>query len=178
LSSAAAKSASPSSHSSFAKKFFRSPSRTGGFRNRFAAITEPKSFKTGSSVTLANEVERSNILAPGLPFRHPPDAPSSRLHPRMFSGLPWESYPVQQRNCSRFARDSFAPITFSSSQRTGSRITPLPCELKTNLVSRAIIAAVTASNSSSASRYRQRRLIGSNLTLALAGKISGSAPHG
>jgi hypothetical protein len=29
---------------------------------------EPKSFKSGSSVTLANEVERSNILAPG--FRH------------------------------------------------------------------------------------------------------------
>ena len=42
----------------FAKKFFRGPSRTGGFRNRFTANTDPKKLKPGFSVTLANEADR------------------------------------------------------------------------------------------------------------------------
>src|ERR1700720_2199476 len=105
----------------FAKKFFRSPSRTGGFRNRFAAITEPKSFKTGSSVTLANEVERSNILAPGLPPGTRPTHLLPAFTPERFRGLALGSrIQLQQRNCSRFARDFSRRSTFSSSQRTES----------------------------------------------------------
>jgi len=82
-------------------------------------MTEPKSFKTGSSVTLANEVERSNILAPGLP------SGTRRTHllpaftPECFRGLALGSrIQLQQRNCSRFARDFSRRSTFSSSQRT------------------------------------------------------------
>src|SRR5205807_6471866 len=54
----------------FAKKFFRGPSRTGTYqRFGFAAQTRTQISLAGSSVTLANEVERSNILAPGFWFR-------------------------------------------------------------------------------------------------------------
>jgi hypothetical protein len=41
----------------FAKKFFRGPSRTGGFRNRFTARRTQK-VKIWFSVTLANEADR------------------------------------------------------------------------------------------------------------------------
>jgi hypothetical protein len=48
--------------------------------------------------------------------------PSSRLHPRDFSGIgPMGSrIQLQQRNCSRFSRDFLRRSTFPSSQRTGS----------------------------------------------------------
>src|SRR5439155_27133326 len=54
----------------FAKKFFRGPSRTGTYQ-RFGFAAQPRTqiSLSGSSVSLANEVERSNILAPGLWFR-------------------------------------------------------------------------------------------------------------
>src|SRR5436190_17339560 len=52
-----------------------------------------------------------------MPVRH---APSSRLHPRNFSGIgPLGSrIQLQQRNCSRFTRDFLRRSTRSSSQRT------------------------------------------------------------
>ncbi len=68
-----------------------------------AVITDP-----GYSST--NEVERTNILAPGL--RRLPDGPrtpSSRLHrARISSENDWlkgSRIQLQQRNCSRFTRD-------------------------------------------------------------------------
>jgi hypothetical protein len=53
--------------------------------------SEPKSIKSGSSVTLANEVERSNILAPGLWFRFcgTPLLPAFTI-PRLRDDWPWE----------------------------------------------------------------------------------------
>src|ERR1700730_9519875 len=52
--------ASPSSHSSFCEEVFSRPSRTGTYqRFGFAAQTRTQFLQTGSSVTLANEVERS-----------------------------------------------------------------------------------------------------------------------
>jgi hypothetical protein len=68
-----------------------------------------------------NEVERSNILAPGLP------SGTRRTHllpaftPEWFRGLALGSrIQLQQRNCSRFARDFSRRSTFSRSQRTES----------------------------------------------------------
>src|SRR2546430_10549119 len=111
----------------FAKKFFRGPSRTGTYqRFGFAAQTRTQISLAGSSVTLANEVERSNILAPGLWFR----IRGTPLLPA-FTVASWQRLALgsriqlQQRNCSRFARDFSRRSTFSSSQRTRSRITPL-----------------------------------------------------
>ena len=76
-----------------------------------------------SAVATANEVERSNILAPGLP------SGTRRTHllpaftPECFRGLALGSrIQLQQRNCSRFARDFSRRSTFSSSQRTAVRI--------------------------------------------------------
>src|SRR5947208_6554256 len=67
-----AEAASPSSHSSFCEEVFSRPAHAG-----------------------ANEVDRTNILAPGFWSRHLPDTPSSRLHPRKFSGIGHgKSYPV------------------------------------------------------------------------------------
>src|SRR4029077_2616241 len=56
-------------------------------------------------------------------FRSLSESPSSRLHPRKVSGIgPMGScIQLQQRNCSRFARDFLRRSTFPSSQRTGSR---------------------------------------------------------
>jgi hypothetical protein len=53
--------------------------------------SEPKLSKSGSSVTLANEVERSNILAPGLWFRirGTPLLPAFTV-PRLRDDWPWE----------------------------------------------------------------------------------------
>src|SRR5205085_12458738 len=76
-----------------------------------------------SAVATANEVERSNILAPGLP------SGTRRTHllpaftPECFRGLALGSrIQLQQRNCSRFARDFSRRSTFSSSQTTAVSI--------------------------------------------------------
>jgi hypothetical protein len=53
----------PSSHSSFCEEVFPRSEPDWHLPEPVAAIGEPK---TGSSVTLANEVDRTNILAPGL----------------------------------------------------------------------------------------------------------------
>src|SRR5881398_2886244 len=53
----------------FAKKFFRGPSRTSGIPESVYSERGPTKLKSGSSVTLANEADRSNILASGLLVR-------------------------------------------------------------------------------------------------------------
>ena len=113
-----AEAASPSSHSSFCEEVFSRTAHAG-----------------------TNEADRTNILAPGfwsgsrrthlLPaftvflWRQP-----YRLHNQRAAGDtpatttigPWEVVSqLQQRNCSRFARDFLRRSTFSSSQRTASR---------------------------------------------------------
>jgi hypothetical protein len=106
----------------FAKKFFRGPSRTGTYqRFGFAAQTRTQIPLTGSSATLANEVERSNILAPGV-------NPSSRLHRRLMATIGLgKSYPVTAAQLLPVFTGFLAPIhfSFSSSQRTGSTTTRL-----------------------------------------------------
>src|SRR5438105_10995349 len=105
----------------FAKKFFRGPSRTGTHqRFGFAAQTRTQISLAGSSVTLANEVERSNILAPGL------TKPLLRRHllPAFTvaygNDWPWE---VVSSYSSATAPGLHGisradPLSFSSSQRT------------------------------------------------------------
>src|SRR5438034_4680018 len=116
LSSAAAKSASPSSHSSFCEEVFSRP-----------AEIRPRTLSGPLQKKRTNEVERSNILAPGLWFRIRGTPLLPAFTPERFRGLALGSrIQLQQRNCSRFARDFSRRSTFSRSQRTGSRITPLP----------------------------------------------------
>jgi hypothetical protein len=60
-----------------------------------------------------NEVERPNILAPGLTIRHPPDHLLPAFTRRRGDGLALGSrIQLQQRNCSRFARDFSRRSTF------------------------------------------------------------------
>jgi hypothetical protein len=99
----------------FAKKFFHAVRTRGG----------------------TNEVERANILAPGLRRLTSSRTPSSRLHPRTLRGLAFvgrfcetpqgSRIQLQQRNCSRFTRDFLRrstdqPRIFSglNSQRTNA----------------------------------------------------------
>src|SRR5207248_5989775 len=58
----------------FAKKFFRGPSSVAGSLTP-AAVSDP-----GYKNTLANEADRSNILAPGFQSDGFSDSPFSRLH--------------------------------------------------------------------------------------------------
>ena len=64
----------------FAKKFFRGPSRTGGFRNRFTANARPKKLKSWFSATLANEADRFEYSGSWLRPEGLSDSPFSRLH--------------------------------------------------------------------------------------------------
>src|SRR6266567_4795766 len=103
-----AEAASPSSHSSFCEEVFSRPAPAG-----------------------TNEVDRTNILAPGFwsgtcrTHLHPAFTPES------FRGLAMGSrIQLQQRNCSRFARDFLRRSTFSSSQRTASRSSGLRSALQ------------------------------------------------
>jgi hypothetical protein len=125
----------------FAKKFFRGPSRTGTYqRFGFAAKPRTQVSLAKSNVTLANEVERSNVLAPGLTkplLRH-------HLLPAftVTSGndWPWEvvsSY--SSATAPGFHGISRAdPHTFSSSQRTGSRTSRLRFRAQDLFVSQPI----------------------------------------
>src|SRR5437870_6335034 len=122
-----AEAASPSSHSSFCEEVFSRTAHAG-----------------------TNEADRTNILAPGfwsgsrrthlLPaftvflWRQP-----YRLHNQRAAGDtpatttigPWEVVSqLQQRNCSRFARDFLRRSTFSSSQRTAPRSSGLRSALQ------------------------------------------------
>jgi len=79
-----------------------------------------------------NEVDRTNILAPGF------WSGSRRTHllPAFTAPLvrcDWlmeSRNQLQQRNCSRFARDFLRRSTFSSSQRTASRSSGLRSALQ------------------------------------------------
>jgi hypothetical protein len=60
-----------------------------------------------------NEVERPNILAPGLTIRQKPDHLLPAFTPESFRGLALGSrIQLQQRNCSRFTRDFSRRSTF------------------------------------------------------------------
>jgi hypothetical protein len=110
-----------------------------------------KFFRTAHAGT--NEVDRTNILASGFTF-FPPSPPKVRGLAQLGSCIQ-----LQQRNCSRFARDFLRRSTFPSSQRTGSRSIRLraalqdlfrsyPACVATNLRPSAIIAPSAASVSS------------------------------
>jgi hypothetical protein len=79
-----AEAASPSSHSSFCEEVFSRTARAG-----------------------TNEVDRTNILASGFTF-FPPSPPKLRGLAQLGSRIQ-----LQQRNCSRFARDFLRRSTFS-----------------------------------------------------------------
>ena len=82
------------SHSSFCEEVFS------------RRAVESRRSRTAATRRGTNEVERANILAPGLRRLTSRRTPSSRLHPRKFRGLALGSrIQLQQRNCSRFTRD-------------------------------------------------------------------------
>ena len=121
-----AEGASPSSHSSFCEEVFSRSEPAWCIPESVSARRRTQMFTSGSSVTLANEVERSNILAPGLWFRIRGTLLLPAFTPERFRGLALGSrIQLQQRNCSRFARDFSRRSTFSSSQRTAVRISGL-----------------------------------------------------
>ena len=99
----------------FAKKFFRGPSRTGTHqRFGFAAQTRTQIFLPESGVTPANEVERSNILAPGLwsRFRGTLLLPAFTA-PNAFGAIgPGKSYPVTAAQLLPVCTGFLAPIHF------------------------------------------------------------------
>src|SRR5436853_1065758 len=152
LSPAAAESASPSSHSSFCEEVFsRSEPDWHSPEVRVCSTDANSDFLAESSVTLANEVERSNILAPGLWSRFRGTLLLPAFTPECFRGLALGSrIQLQQRNCSRFARDFSrrSTLLFQARKELARELLPCPWPLKTNLPSRAIIAVVPASNSS------------------------------
>src|SRR5437763_16074055 len=117
------------------------------------------------AVATANEVERSNILAPGLP------SGTRRTHllpaftPECFRGLALGSrIQLQQRNCSRFARDFSRRSTFSSSQRTRSTTTRLRFRAQDLFISHLVFVSESSPNLLITGGAG---FIGSNLTLAL-----------
>lgn len=111
--------ASPSSHSSFCEEVFSRPSRTGTHQRFGLQRKRGLSSLTGSSVTLANEVERSNILAPGF-------SPSSRLHRRLPTIGLGKSYPVTAAQLLPILTGFLAPIHFFKLAKNCPRTTPLP----------------------------------------------------
>jgi hypothetical protein len=98
----------------FLRRSFFAADPDCGFRIGFAAISEPKSFKTGSSVTLANEVERSNILAPGFRSRVCETHLLPAFTPESFRGLAYgKSYPVTAAQLLPIFTGFLAPVHFS-----------------------------------------------------------------
>ena len=85
-----------------------------------------------------NEVERANILAPGLRRLTSSRTPSSRLHPRTLSGdWPMGSrIQLQQRNCSRFSRDFLRRSTDQTRKELSARSSGLRFRFKIYLISR------------------------------------------
>ena len=108
-------------------------------------------FASRTARRLQNEVDRTNILAPGVcsdPGRNHllPAFTVLLWRPRMLSGHNQRAaggtpatttigplgsrIQLQQRNCSRFSRDFLRRSTFSSSQRTGLRSSGLRSALQ------------------------------------------------
>ena len=108
----------------FAKKFSRSVATALCRR----AVKRPDT----TSGLQPNEVDRTNILAPGfvpaLARNHLPPA----FTPEDSRGLAQlgSRIQLQQRNCSRFSRDFLRRSTFSSSQRTELRSSGLRSALQ------------------------------------------------
>ena len=120
---------SSSSHSSFCEEVFSvcvvagtvDPGRCESEPNwRFRSRLQP------------NEVDRTNILAPGVCSDLGRNHLLPAFTPETFRGLAQlgSRIQLQQRNCSRFARDFLRRSTFPSSQRTGSRISGLRSPLQ------------------------------------------------
>ena len=114
-------------------------------------------------------MERSNILAPGL------TKPLLRHHllpaftPERFRGLALGSrIQLQQRNCSRFARDFSRRSTFSSSQRTRSTTSRLRFRAQDLFISHLVFVSASSPNLLITGGAG---FIGSNLTLALQEKF-------
>src|SRR5437867_3100415 len=73
-----------------------------------------------------NEVDRTNILAPGYDSADAGRTFFPPSPPKVFGDWPMGScIQLQQRNCSRFTRDFLRRSTFSNSQRTDSRTSGL-----------------------------------------------------
>ena len=68
------------SHSSFCEEVFSRSEPDWRIPESVYSERGPKKLKSGFSVTLANEADRSNILAPGLRPEYFSDSPFSRLH--------------------------------------------------------------------------------------------------
>ena len=151
----------------FAKKFFRGPSRTGGFRNRFTARRTQKG-KICFSVTLANEADRfeysGSWLAArrffGLTFFPPsPLVKNRRRHACLHNDwLVGNRIQLQQRNCSGFTPDFSRRSTVSNSQRTKRAIAACASPFKICLVRRVFHARFScASNRRKIEPARDRR---------------------
>ena len=86
---------------------------------------------------------------------------------------------LQQRNCSRFARDFLRRSTLSSSQRTASRNSGLRLALQDLFNQRATNFPVPSTNPPANFVITGGAgFIGSNLTLALQEKFPSCASHG
>ena len=111
------------------------------------------------------------LLACGSAFTEHPFSPPSP--PPFGNDWPWEvvsSY--SSATAPGLHGISRADPLFQARKELGRELLPCPCALKTNLVSRAIIAAVSASNSSPSFLVTGGAgFIGSNLTLALQEKF-------
>jgi hypothetical protein len=109
----------------------------------------PTELKSGSSVTLANEADRSNILAPGFPsegFRNhlfPAFTAGKELQATRLLYNDWlvgNRIQLQQRNCSGFTPDFSRRSTVSNSQRTKRAIAACASAFKIYLVRRVFRA--------------------------------------
>jgi len=157
-----AEAASPSSHSSFCEEVFRS----------VAEIVDPGG-RDHRSRLQSNEVDRTNILAPG--FAAFPPSP-----PEKFSGIgPVGScIQLQQRNCSRVSRDFLRRSTFPSSQRTGMRTSGLHFDGQDYLISELTECfCVLDRVSIKPHRHWRSRLHRIQSHACATGKISGHASH-
>jgi len=121
--------ASPSSHSSFREEVF----------SVVVGIVDPGR-RDHRSRLQPNEVDRTNILAPGVCsgiYRNHL-LPAFTVRARETIGPMGSRIQLQQRNCSRFSRDFLRRSTFLSSQRTGSRTTGLRFERQDYLITPSV----------------------------------------
>jgi hypothetical protein len=138
------------SHSSFCEEVFSRPEPDWRIPESVYSERGPTKLKSGSSVTLANEADRSNILAPGfrsegffgLTFFPPsPLVKNCRRHACLCNDwLVGNRIQLQQRNCSGFAPDFSRRPTVSNSQRTKRAIAACASAFKIYLVRRVFRA--------------------------------------
>jgi len=106
--------------------------RRSFFACSHGAVSPYLSAPTQRSGYSTNEVDRTNILAPGVCSDLCRNHLLPAFTPENFRGLAQlgSCIQLQQRNCSRFARDFLRRSTFPSSQRTGSRSSGLRLPLQ------------------------------------------------